>query len=207
MLELLNFKKRYNTKLVLDIPVLKIENGIYWLKGENGSGKTTLLKIVAGLLPFEGDVKFNNISIKKDPVVYRQKIGWAEAEPLFPFFMTGIDIITLYKGVRHATQKEIDLLLSLFNMNDFISNTIATYSAGMTKKLSLVLALLGNPLLVLLDEPLITLDEQAFDLVCNFIVEKNKSAGTFFIMSSHHDLDVESVSGKQLRLVDNTIVT
>ena len=80
MLELRNIKKRYNIKLVLDIPLLKIENGIYWLKGENGSGKTTLLKILAGLLPFEGDVKFNNISIKKDLIVYRQKIGWAEAE-------------------------------------------------------------------------------------------------------------------------------
>src|SRR5437868_10929138 len=96
MLEMQNIKKRYNIKVVLDIPLLKIENGIYWLKGENGSGKTTLLKIIAGLLPFEGDVKFNNVSVKKNPLAYRQKVSWAEAEPLFPLFMSGSDIVSLY---------------------------------------------------------------------------------------------------------------
>ena len=88
MLELKDIKKLYNYKLVLEIPSLKLENRIYWVKGENGSGKTTLLKIIAGLLPFEGAVIFNKTGLKNEPLAYRKLISWAEAEPLFPSFLT-----------------------------------------------------------------------------------------------------------------------
>lgn len=87
MLELRNIKKYYDLTLVVEISSLKLKSGIYLLKGANGTGKTTLLKMIAGLLPFEGDVLFNEISLKNKPVIYRQNIGWAETEPLFPSFM------------------------------------------------------------------------------------------------------------------------
>ena len=86
MLNLSNVKKYYNKRLILEIPHLVIENGIFWIKGANGSGKTTLLKMIAGLLPFEGEIQLNQISLKISPVDYRQNIIWAEEEPLYPIW-------------------------------------------------------------------------------------------------------------------------
>ena len=58
MLQLMSVKKNYGKHLVLEISSLQLNSGIYWVKGANGSGKTTLLKMIAGLLPFEGDILF-----------------------------------------------------------------------------------------------------------------------------------------------------
>jgi len=206
MLELRNIKKHYNKNLVLDIPFLQLENGIYWVKGANGSGKTTLLKMIAGLLPFQGDIVFKDISLKNESLTYRQNISWAEAEPLFPSFMTGKDLLSLYQNIRKVTRKEVHSLLELFNMTEYINSAIGTYSAGMTKKLSLVMAFLGNPPLILLDEPFITLDADAYNLACAFIAEKNKNSGTAFLMSSHQDLNLElSLSGREITVSNKSI--
>lgn len=93
MLKLIDAKKSYNSQLILQVPILNLENGIYWVKGANGSGKSTFLKMVAALLPFEGDIVCNGISLKSDPLVYRQDVSWAQAEPLYPAFMSGMDLI------------------------------------------------------------------------------------------------------------------
>ncbi len=206
MLELKNVKKDYNNHTVLEIPSLQIKKDIYWVKGANGSGKTTLLKMVAGLLPFDGDILFNNISLQNKPLSYRRNVSWAEAEPLFPVFTTGMDLIYLYLNTRKLPLKEANILIELFNMQDYINGYIGTYSAGMTKKLSLVLAFLGNPLLVVLDEPLITLDADAFKTLCNLILEKHKNTETTFLMSSHQELDTRLlISGKELTVRNRSV--
>ena len=84
MLELRNIKKSYHSEVVIQCQFLQLDKGIYWVKGTNGSGKTTLLKMIAGLLPFEGDIVYNKISQKNHPISYRRNVSWAEAEPLYP---------------------------------------------------------------------------------------------------------------------------
>ena len=206
MLELKNIRKLYTTNLVLEIPALKLENDIYWIKGENGSGKTTLLKMIAGLLPFEGDILFKDISLKNNPLAYRKLISWAEAEPLFPSFLTGNDLISLYKHIRGAAQKEIDVLVEALSMSETIHEPTGTYSAGMNKKLSLILALIGNPELIILDKPLITLDPFAFNQVCLIIIEKNKNEGICILMSSHQNPGAQlSASVKQLTVINKSV--
>ena len=206
MLELKNIKKSYNAKLVLQKDALQLDKGIYWVKGANGSGKTTLLKIIAGLLPFEGDILVDQTSQKNNPVVYRQKISWAEAEPLYPSFLTGNDLLLLYRNIHKAQQKEIDRITGLLNINKYIRDKIGTYSAGMTKKLSLALAFIGNARICLLDEPLITLDSESIHIVCDLIIERHKKHGTGFLMSSHQDLNTEILlSEKELIIANQTI--
>jgi ABC-2 type transport system ATP-binding protein len=207
MLELRNIKKQYDLNIVLDIPFLKLDKGIYWLKGANGSGKTTLLKMVAGLLPFKGDILYRGISLKNKPRIYRQNISWAEAEPLFPSFIAGKDVVRLYVKIRQVLQKEADNLVELFQMTESINSAIGTYSAGMTKKLSLVLAFLGDPPLIVLDEPLITLDPGTFNAVSALILEKNRTAGSSFLLSSHQELHEElSVFANELTIINRAIV-
>ncbi len=103
-------------------------------------------------------------------------MSWAEAEPLFPSFMTGMELLLLYQNIRKVSKNNVELLIELFNMKEYVSNNIGTYSTGMIKKLSLVLALLGNQQLIVLDEPLITLDPIALTSLCTYILEKYKNA-------------------------------
>jgi ABC-2 type transport system ATP-binding protein len=186
MLQLTNIQKFYNKHLVLEIPSLQLENGFFWIKGANGSGKTTLLKMVAGLIPFGGDITFQDISLQRQALAYRRNASWAEAEPLYPPFMTGKELITLYQHIRKVSPDDVYILLDLFNIHDYIDDPVATYSAGMIKKLSLVLAFLGDPLLIVLDEPLITLDPDAISALCAYILEKHKAT---FLVSSHQAPD------------------
>jgi ABC-2 type transport system ATP-binding protein len=206
MLQLEKIKKFYNVHLVLQIPFLQLDKGIYWLKGANGSGKTTLLKMIAGLLPFEGDILFNDISIKTQSLAYRQNVSWAEAEPLFPEFMSGMDLLLLYRNIRKAPQQEIDKLIEIFGLTTYVNNPTGTYSEGMRKKLSLALAFIGDPALIALDEPFITLDPGSIVLVRNIILETHKNKGTTFLMSSHQELNMELLGiGKELTVNNQTV--
>ena len=206
MLQLMNIKKFYNVHPVLQISSLQLEKGVYWVRGANGSGKTTLLKMIAGLLPFEGDISFNTISLKARPLDYRRTVSWAEAEPLFPEFMSGMDLLLLYRNIRKISKDEIDRLVEFFNLSGYVNNAIGTYSEGMRKKLSLALAFTGNTPLIVLDEPFITLDPDAIASVCDIVLDRHKNNGTTFLMSSHQDLDKQLLLiGKELTVDNQTV--
>ncbi len=207
MLLLQEVVKSYGKHVVLGIPSFHVDNGIYWIKGANGSGKTTLLKIVAGLLSFDGDVIINDISLKKQPLQYRRQISWSEAEPLFPSFLRGVDLIKMYSRIRKAPEAEVNKLVFVLKMDDYIANAIGTYSAGMTKKLSLLLSFLGKPSLIILDEPFITLDAETVSIVAELITEMNLNNKTHFIISSHQDIDMRELRfDKSFVLSDKTLV-
>lgn len=206
MLRLENVRKYYNRNLVIDSTSLELNKGIFWIKGPNGSGKTTLLKMIAGMLPFEGDIVFNNISLKKQPFTYRQLVGWAEAEPLYPSFITGNDLLSLYGGIRKMTVDVRNELLEKLHLSGYINDPVGTYSAGMLKKLSLALAFCGYPPLIILDEPLITLDPDAFLIVNRLILEHHETHKTTFLISSHQDAALLSAQvGKELFVGNRTI--
>lgn len=206
MLSFQQVKKSYGDQLVLDVPSLQLDNGIYWLKGHNGSGKTTLLRMIAGLIPFKGDFFYHSLSLKKSPVTYRRRIGWSEAEPLFPEFITGEELIRLYTSVRNVDGKEAGELLDLFRMNDYVQNAVRTYSSGMQKKLAIVLALIGNPSLILLDEPLITLDAESCEKLVALVNEWHVARKINFLLSSHVEPDPQMTRGHRLLKVDNHTV-
>lgn len=187
MLQLNKVVKKYHTQLVLDIPCLELGSGLYWLKGANGSGKTTLLKMVVGIIPFEGDISWQHTSLSRQPVTYRQQVSWAEAEPLYPPFLTGMNLIKLYSAIRKAPAAQAQELIAALDMQAYVKQEIGAYSAGMTKKLSLVLSLLGNTSLIVLDEPLITLDAASVQVLCSYIVHRHQQQGTTFLMSSHQE--------------------
>lgn len=203
MLQLTNLRKSYQGKVVLDIPSLLLDEGIYWIQGANGSGKSTLLKIIAGMVPFEGDIRLKGSSLRHAPLAYRQHIGWAAAEPLYPPFMTGIELITLYQRIRKVAQKDIEHLIERFNVGSFINGQASAYSAGMTKRLSLLLAFIGAPSLIILDEPLTTLDTHSFTLISDLILETWQKKSTSFLMSSHQELDTSLLNAQRALTVIN----
>jgi ABC-2 type transport system ATP-binding protein len=206
MIRLNQVEKYYDRKLILQIQALELENGIYWINGVNGSGKTTFLKMLSGIIPFKGDAFLNGTSLKKKPVEYRRLVSYAEAEPLYPSFMTGSDLVSFYADVRKATGKETDQLIAFSGLHEHLAQPIGTYSSGMVKRLSLLLAFIGHPPLIFLDEPLATLDAAAASALPDLINKYRLEYGTSFIFSSHQPIASEtSLIARKLSITNQTI--
>lgn len=186
-LALTDITKRYGSHTILAFDEWKIEAGIYWLKAGNGTGKTTLFRIISGQTPFDGAVILDGINLKKNPSEFRSKISYAEAEPQYPLFVTGKELINFYKDVRTANQDDVKELIDLFEMAPFLDQKIGGYSSGMLKKLSLICAFIGEVRLYILDEPLITIDVASAEKLYQLILEKSKQ-GKSFLLSSHQEI-------------------
>ena len=205
MLKIKDVKKYFDRRLVLEIFQLDLEKDMYGVKGENGSGKSTFLRMIAGVLPFDGQICFEDINVKRRSVEYRRHVSWADAEPLFPGFMTGQELLEFYRILRGATVQESRNLTEMLKMSEFIGLRIGTYSSGTLKKLSLLLAFIGNPSIISLDEPLITLDESSALIVCE-LVRQRTSSGTLVLLSSHLEIDaLVSFSNKTLLVSNQTV--
>lgn len=206
MLQLADFEKSYNHAPVLHIPQLEIGPGIYWIKGTNGSGKSTLLKAIAGIIDFSGDILLNNTSIKKRAVDYRRLVNFAEAEPVFPEFLTGREMLALFMTAKQAPSGQQAPYVESMQMQAYLDQPLGAYSSGMLKKLSLLLAFMGTPSLILLDEPLITLDTASLAILYDWIKERQQTQGTSFLLSSHQPLEQNTltISGT-LHVADKTV--
>lgn len=188
MLAINNLSKKYGSHTVLKVSQLNIPSGTFWIEGGNGSGKSTFLKILAGIIPFEGTVSLNEIDLKKSPVQYREQISYAEAEPQFPPTVTGNELIQFFLSTRNADQAQVNALINHFNVSSFLNQPVGGYSSGMMKKLSILTAFIGSSKLVLLDEPLITLDVNFIPLLLTSIKDRQAN-GTSFLITSHQMFD------------------
>jgi ABC-2 type transport system ATP-binding protein len=205
MLQFDHVYKIYDQQPVLEISHLKLERNIYWLQGINGSGKTTFLSILAGLIPFKGDILLDDINLRQSPLPYRRLVNFAEAEPLYPDFISGLELIRFYQDIRKAAAIQIDMLINLFKMHHFLKSPVGSYSSGMVKKLSLLLAFIGKPSLVLLDEPLATLDEGSLHILPELISAYNKEFKTCFIFSSHQPFKTYSLAINKILITDQSL--
>ncbi|MEO7768575.1 MAG: ATP-binding cassette domain-containing protein [Ferruginibacter sp.] len=205
MLSISNFQKKYpgNAEPVLRVNSFEIGKGIYWIKGENGSGKTTLLKSIAGMIPFEGSINVDGLDIHKNRKIYSSIVNYAEAEPRYPIFLTGKELIDFYKASKGG-EFPANLLKNL-GVEKFKYQKTGTYSSGMLKKISLVLAFTGTPTLVMLDEPLIALDIAAVE-VLHGAIRQYIDKGVSFIITSHQPLNSTLLAGTTtLLLTEKTL--
>ncbi|SEN15548.1 ABC-2 type transport system ATP-binding protein [bacterium A37T11] len=189
MLTFEHFQKSYGPNRILGIDKLMLEAGIHWIQGTNGSGKSTLLKAIAGLIHFHGSIVLENrFNLKKQPVAYRQQINFAESEPLYPGYFNGWDMIRLFAKAKKAPDNQITQLVEGLGMVEYLNEPLAGYSSGMLKKLSLVLGFLGQPSLILLDEPFITLDQAALNQLAEWIRDTHLLKNVNFLITSHQTI-------------------
>lgn len=202
MLQLNHFSKSYRGRAVLRIDSFAFSPGIYWIQGANGSGKSTLLKAIAGVVPFEGDILLaGQLSVKHQAVAYRRLVNFAEAEPVFPEFLTGRELIHLFRAAKNGPPHQEDFYLEGLQMTSYVHEPVGSYSSGMLKKLSLVLAFLGQPTCIVLDEPLTTLDAAAIPVLCSWMARQHAEHGTSFLLSSHQAFAVGALPAVQQLLI------
>jgi len=190
MLSLSQFLKKYPSGFEVVIDHLQLPQGIHLILGGNGSGKSTLLKALAGIHPADGEIVLNGISLQSMPLEYRRKIGFAPAEPIFPENLCLNDLIAFVAKAKHSTAAEISEMKSIFGVEDFLTYPIGGYSSGMLKKSALLLAFLGKPELVILDEPFTTIDADTQSQLVKLITEK-VAEGTSFLITSHQSGPIE----------------
>ena len=207
MIHVKNLLKKYGDKTILEIRSLDIPSGITHLKGINGSGKTTFSKILAGLIPFQGQVVLNKkFSPASTKVAYRKLVNYAESEPQYPDFFTANDLIEFVGKAKGASSDQRTTFAKLFGVDGYLYDTLGTYSSGMLKRLSLCLAFLGQPTLILLDEPFNTLDAKAIELLKDLIHEQHNS-GVNFILVSHQDVKQLGVNINSSFLVEHKSIS
>lgn len=207
MLEFKNFSKSYNDHLVISIPELTLQPGTYWIRGENGSGKSTLFKSLAGLHPYHGSIILSgSIDLRLQPLEFRRRVNFSEAEPLFPGFLTSKDLIRFVGSARGASISQQDEIVSRLGIDLYFENRCETYSSGMLKKLSVALAFLGEPRVIILDEPLITLDERSRGELLKMVAEVDQTGDVITLFSSHQSLDAVDLRIKGKFRIENKML-
>ncbi|MVM34074.1 ATP-binding cassette domain-containing protein [Spirosoma sp. HMF4905] len=208
MLTVTNLTKAYNGHIALTVPELQLPPGFHYFRGGNGSGKTTLFRTVAGLLPFSGEIVLaGKYEISRDPVAYRMRVNYAEAEPLYPSFLSARDLVGFVSKAKKSPVGQVDAVANLLGVDSFWTKPTGQFSSGMLKKLSLLLALLGTPQLVLLDEPLTTLDVATAEKLFAYIQQLHTSEGVSFLLTSHQDVSLTGLPITSVWQVNEGVIT
>ena len=167
MIEIRDLTKRYGKFTAVDgISFRAVPGQIFGFLGPNGAGKTTTIRIVSGLsLPTSGTVLVNGIDVAADPVRAKATMGYVPDRPYLYEKLTGRELLhfvaDLYSKDWRACEPGAVELLRYFDLGDWIDARIENLSHGMKQKLVLVSALVHDPAVLVIDEPMVGLDALA----------------------------------------------
>jgi ABC-2 type transport system ATP-binding protein len=211
MLELREVSKRFRSIVAVDHVSFSARAGeITGYLGPNGSGKSTTMKMIAGLLEMtSGAILFNGVPIQRNPILYKQRMGYVPEEPHLYAHLSGLEYLVMVGQLRGLSGKraaeQIDGLLRLFSLHSDRHVPISSYSKGMRQKVLLSAALLHNPDLILLDEPFSGLDVGT-GLVLRSLIQELAARGKVILFSSHELETVERVSSRVVILHRGKVV-
>lgn len=190
ILETENINKKYGQFNALNNLNMHIPKGaIYGLIGKNGAGKTTLIRIICGLQKVtSGKYTIYGISDNSRKIVEaRKRLGGIVETPSICLDMTAEDNLKeQYKIIGLPSYDNLEEILKLVKLNDTGKKTAKHFSLGMKQRLGLAIALVGNPDLLILDEPINGLDPEGIIEIRELILRLNKEKGITFLISSHY---------------------
>ncbi len=208
MLEIKNVSKKYpgsKDYAIQDINLEIKEGDIYGFIGPNGAGKSTLIKSIVGIHDFEGEIKFNDISNKENPIEFKKNIAYIPDNPVLYEHLTGVEYINFILNifnVKDNKENEIKELADVFSLGNKIFDPISSYSHGMQQKISIMAALLHDPKVLILDEPFVGLDPKATYELKEKLKSLCESKGLIVFFSSHV-LDVVEKFCNKISIIKN----
>lgn len=211
MLALRDVSKRYGAITAVRHVNFVVRPGeILGYLGPNGSGKSTTVKMIVGLMPpTRGHVFFNGSDIQDDLVAYKAKVGYVPEEAHVYTYLTAPEYLRLVgrlRGIAEAAlEQKIDRFLRLFGLDSDYHATLASFSKGMRQKVLISAALLHNPEVLVLDEPVSGLDVSTA-LVLRALVRALANAGRIIFYSSHELETVEKISTRVMILRGGEVV-
>lgn len=206
MLEVTNLSKSYNKILAVKNVNFKVEKGeIAVLAGPNGAGKSTVIKCIAGLLRYQGDIKVCGQDNKS--VEGKNVLGYIPEMPaMFPLLSISehITLMAHAYGIKNYEDRSEELL-KLFDLWDKKSKYGSELSKGMQQKVSICCAVITNPSVLLVDEPMVGLDPKAIKNMKEILTEL-KNQGTAILLSTHLLDSVQELWDRILIMKDGEFV-
>lgn len=200
-----NVTKKFGSFTALDDVSFDVRAGeSVALWGSNGAGKTTLIRCMLGVTNFKGEVTVEGISSKKHGKEVRKRIGYVPQ--VMPFFDLPVgEMVLLITRLRGVTATEGLNLLKRFNLDHTRRKPVRSLSGGMRQKLALTLALLGDPHLLVLDEPTANLDAATQKELIGMLNEL-KQEGRTIIFTSHRWSEVRALADTVVNLEQGQVV-
>ena len=194
MIEIINLTKDYGTTIAVNNLSLNVASGeIYGFIGPNGAGKTTTIRMMGGIIaPTSGSVIIDGYDMAKNPVGAKQIIGFVPDRPFLYEKLTGREFLKfssdLYSVNSAIFEQKSESLLKQFALWDWANEIIEAYSHGMKQRLIIAAALLHDPKVLIIDEPMVGLDPAGVRMVKDIL--KQLAANNITIFLSTHTLSI-----------------
>lgn len=194
MIRFNNVTKKFGQKTAVENLNMVVQDGeIFGFLGPNGAGKTTTIKMLVGMLDIsEGDIYINDIHVNTDAYEAKKILSYVPDNPDIYKSLTGRQYINfiadIYNMSREKFEEEFEKLVELFEMKESIDDMISNYSHGMQQKVCLIAALIHDPKLLILDEPMVGLDTKSAFKLKELMRERCQRGVTIFF--STHVMEV-----------------
>jgi len=199
--------KKFGSFTAVDDISLAVQPGeIFGFLGPNGAGKTTTIKMLAGLLkPDKGEIQIDGRSLASDPLACKRLTGYIPDRPYLYEKLTGSEflqfIASLYDVPETRFREYAGRYLELFNLTAWQHHLIESFSHGMRQKLIIAAALLHEPALIIVDEPMVGLDPQSARLVKELFKSKARAGVSVFL--STHSLEIAQELCDRIAIIVN----
>jgi ABC-2 type transport system ATP-binding protein len=215
MIELRNVVKKFGRITAVNDITLRVGEGEFFgFLGPNGAGKTTTIKMLVGLFaPTSGSCLIHGHDVHREPLKAKRHLAYVPDQPYLYEKLTGREFLYFVGGVYGMTTGDIEAgvetMSGVFEIGEFLDRRAEEYSQGMRQRVVLASALLHNPSVLVIDEPLVGLDPRSARLVKTTLKERS-AAGLTILMSTHLLDIVEELCGRiaimhRGRLVDERV--
>lgn len=208
LIEVKNLYKRYSAKsnyAIEDISLYGLGGEIIGILGHNGAGKSTMIKCVTGMHGYnEGSIKIAGYDLATEPINAKRNFGYVSDE--FALFekMTGLEYVNfmadIYSISKEDRKARVEKFQKMFALGESIHNPISSYSHGMKQKIAIMGALIHNPAVFILDEPMIGLDPHTANALKEYFCKHSQEGNLVFFSS--HNLDVVQKLCHRVYIID-----